>query len=139
MFALVILFCASGSGHGFVLCRGPASHTHIEVTFNGVDCGHALISPVTAKHPQYRTRPAPLSTASCYCCTDLPLSCPRGAASHNSYSAGVRNGKTAVSMTTLPTASFLLVPQTSHQDGQRMVSMIGHAGFSRILSSSLRI
>jgi hypothetical protein len=139
MFACLLLLCASGSGRGFVLCWGHDDHMHIETTFNGVDCGHVILSPVKANDPQYLTTRPPLSTSPCYCCTDLPLSFPGYSASHNSFSAGVRNGKTAVNMATLPTASFLLVPQTLHPNGQLMASMTGHAVLSRIVSISLRI
>jgi hypothetical protein len=139
MFACVVLLCASGSGYGFVLCWGHDDHMHIETTFNGVDCGHVILSPVKTNNPQYLTKHSPLSTSPCYGCTDLPLSFPRYSASHNSFSAGVRNGKTATNMATLPIASFLLVPQTLHPNGQLMVSMTGHAVPNRIVSISLRI
>jgi hypothetical protein len=139
LFTFLLLLSASGSGNGLVLCWGHDSHMHIEVTFNGVDCGHFPLAPVKADNHQYRSMDDLLSTAPCYSCTDVPLAFPHHSLKQNGYSTNAHNGKTAITTLTLPPSSFPLIPHTLYPDGHLKVPMKGHAALSQILSSSLRI
>jgi hypothetical protein len=136
-FALLLSF--SGSGHGLVLCWGHDGHMHIEVTFNGIECGHLPLSPVQTNSRHYLTAASPSPTAPCYACTDIPIAFPRHLLKQNSYSTSSHNGKTAITTAAPPSASHPLIPQSLHPDGRLKIPIKSHATLNQILSSFLRI
>lgn len=136
-FTLLLSF--SGSGHGFVLCWIHDSHMHIEVTFNGVDCGHFPISPVNTNICHYLIANSPLSTAPCYSCTDIPLAFPHHLLKQHSYTTYPHNEKTAITTAALASVAFQLTPPELLPTGHIKVPTKSHCTLSQILSSSLRI
>src|SRR5512139_881460 len=110
VFAFLLLLSASGSGHGLVLCWGHDSHMHMEVTFNGVNCGHLLLSSATVNSRQHLTG-ASFAAAPCYSCTDIPLSFPRYLLKQYRYSTYPHNEKTAITIGALPVSYSPRIPQ----------------------------
>jgi hypothetical protein len=137
--AVSLLIAFSGSGQGFILCWGHDGHMHLEATFNGVDCGHFAWLPLTAGNREHLTKNAPYSTAPCYCCTDIPLAFPFSSLHQNLRNATAHREKTAISMVTLPSSSFLLIHQSMQGDRLPKVRLKDHYTLGRILSASLRI
>jgi hypothetical protein len=132
------LITFSGGINSVVLCFGADCHMHIESTFNGVDCGHRALLPVTENGLQHLTSDSPVSTAPCYSCTDIPLAFPRYLFGQSSYARYPDNHKTAI-MLVLPSAASQHSLQGMPPDSGLKAPIRSHRTLSDLLSISLRI
>lgn len=137
--AFSLLLSFSGSGHGFVLCWGHDSHMHIEVTFNGVDCGHPPALPRAVKSNPYLKADASFSPAPCYSCTDIPLAFIHYVLKQHTYTHSPHNDKTAGAITALPVSHSTLIPHGLCPAQGPMVQLNSCSALNQIVSTALRI
>ena len=138
---IACLITFSGGFNSGVLCFGSDGHMHIESTFNGVDCGHYLPSPLQANSRYYLTQDIPFTAAPCYACTDIPLASPSHLLHQNSYNNNAHLEKTAITLAGLflPFSFFPFLPHGLHPYRLLNVPLESQYTLNQILSSCLRI
>ena len=140
LYMVIFLITLAGSMSGGVLCFGSNHHIHIEVTFNGVDCGHFPLAALETTDGQVLTAESPLPPSPCYACTDIPLALPDYLRLQQSgFNAYSHNQNATQAMAVLPFFSFQFFPRGFHPDHLLKLPPTSYSSLSRILGSTLRI